>query len=400
MAQPGAKPVVDWAHDWDHHDDVWVDNPYLVWNQMRDQCPMARTDRYNEGLWLPLTWDQLDQIAHDTESFSNQHRGITAGGTDHNRAHMPPINSDPPEHHAIRRLILPFFAPRAIESWRSSIEQHCAELVDAIADRGDGDAALDYAQHIPVFAIAAILGIPHEKGDQFRQWVVDFIERGAVDPSIRIAAQDEILAYMDEQIAYRRESPGNDLISFLVSAELEGEPLDDDTIRRVLLLQLVAGIDTTWSSIGAAMWHLATHPTDRERLATQPELIPTAIEEFLRAYAPVNVARRVAKDTTIDGMELKAGESVMMSFPIACRDPEKFDRPDEVIIDREVNRHIAFGVGIHRCLGSNLARLEMEVALTTWLRRIPDFELTAGKKVRWAEGQIRGPKEIPIVVSS
>ncbi|MEZ5282738.1 MAG: cytochrome P450 [Acidimicrobiales bacterium] len=398
MPQPGAEPVVDWSHDWDHHDEAWVTDPYRVWNQMRGECPMGRTARYNDGTWLPLTYDQLHAIAHDTESFSNKHYGITAGGTDYNRSHMPPINSDPPDHHAIRRLILPFFAPRAIESWRGAIEQHCVELAESIAGRGEGDAAIDYAQHIPVFAIAAILGIPHEQGDQFREWVVDFVERGAVDPALRISAQNEILAYMDTQIAHRRANPGDDLISFLVSAELEGEPLDDDTIRRVLQLQLVAGIDTTWSSIGAAMWHLATHADDRQRLAAEPELISTAIEEFLRAYAPVNVARIIAADTVVDGMEMKAGESVMMSYPIACRDPQKFDNPDQVIIDREVNRHIAFGVGIHRCLGSNLARLEMEVALTTWMRLIPEFELAPGATVRWSEGQIRGPKQIPIVV--
>ena len=167
MPQPGAEPVVDWSHDWDHHDEAWVTDPYRVWNQMRGECPMGRTARYNDGTWLPLTYDQLHAIAHDTESFSNKHYGITAGGTDYNRSHMPPINSDPPDHHAIRRLILPFFAPRAIESWRGAIEQHCVELAESIAGRGEGDAAIDYAQHIPVFAIAAILGIPHEQGDQF-----------------------------------------------------------------------------------------------------------------------------------------------------------------------------------------------------------------------------------------
>ena len=166
----------------------------------------------------------------------------------------------------------------------------------------------------------------------------------------------------------------------------------------MLLLQLVAGIDTTWSSIGAALWHLATHQADRARLVAEPDLIPTAIEELLRAYAPVNVVRRVAKDVTVGGVEMSEGDTVLMTFPIACRDPAVFDEPNEVIIDRQRNRHPAFGLGIHRCLGSNLARLEMNVAITTWLRHAPSFRLREGADVRWSEGQIRGPRTVPVVI--
>ena len=390
--------VTDWVNDWDHHDPDWVNDPYPIWGELRSACPMAHTERYNEGVWLPLRYDDLAQIAHDTDSFSSQHDGATAGGT-MPRIRFPPIHSDPPEHQPLRRAVLPFFAPRQMEKWRPSIESHCAELAEAIARRGVGDAAVDYSQHIPVHAIAAILDVPPSDGDEFRRWVVDFVEVGALDAEVRLKAQESISDYMGEAIADRRRQPGEDLISHLTMVEVDGSKLDDDLIRRMLVLQLVAGIDTTWSSIGAGLWHLATHPDDRQRLVDEPELIPTAVEELLRAYAPVNVFRRVAQATTVNGIDFEPGDSVMMAFPIACRDPEQFEQADEVVIDRQKNRHAAFGLGIHRCLGSNLARLEMNTAISTWLQHIPDFSLAPGAEVVWSEGQIRGPRRIPIVVN-
>jgi cytochrome P450 len=144
------------------------------------------------------------------------------------------------------------------------------------------------------------------------------------------------------------------------------------------------------------MWHVATHDDDRRRLVAEPELIPTAVEELLRAYSPVTMARIAAVDTEIAGCPVAEGQRVLLSFPAANRDPAVFDRADEVVIDRQVNRHVAFGVGIHRCAGSNLARMELRVALETWLRRIPEFRLVDGADVTWAGGQVRGPRSIPV----
>ena len=167
-------------------------------------------------------------------------------------------------------------------------------------------------------------------------------------------------------------------------------------VRGNISLMLIAGIDTTWSSIGAALWHLAQHPDDRRRLVEEPALIPTAVEELLRAYSPVTMARIARHDTTIGDREVKEGERVLLSFPAANRDPAVFDRPDEVIIDRELNRHVAFGAGIHRCVGSNLARMEMQVAIEEFLAMIPEFELADPAAVTWAGGQVRGPRNLPI----
>jgi cytochrome P450 len=161
-------------------------------------------------------------------------------------------------------------------------------------------------------------------------------------------------------------------------------------------LLLVAGIDTTWSSIGSALWHLATHPEDQARLRAEPELMDCAIEEFLRFYSPVTMARYVVDDTEFGGCPMKRGEKVLMAFPAGNRDPAHFDRADEFVIDRQLNRHFAFGSGIHRCLGSNLARMELRVAIERFLARVPTFELTDPGAVSWTGGQVRGPRAVPV----
>jgi len=164
-----------------------------------------------------------------------------------------------------------------------------------------------------------------------------------------------------------------------------------------LRLLLIAGIDTTWSAIGSSLWHLARTPADRARLVAEPELMPLAVEELLRAYSPVTMAREVMKETTISGCPVKPGNMVLLSFPAANRDPAMFPDADKVVIDRKENRHAAFGLGIHRCVGSNLARMEMTVAIEEWLKRIPDFRLDPAGKVTWSEGTVRGPRQLPVL---
>ena len=160
-------------------------------------------------------------------------------------------------------------------------------------------------------------------------------------------------------------------------------------------LLIVAGIDTTWSSIGSALWHLSQNPDDRQRLLDEPDLLPVAIEEFLRYYAPVTMARIAETDVEFEGVHIKNGDKILMNFPAACHDPEHFEDPDEFIIDRARNRHVAFGAGIHRCAGSNLARLEMTTAVRVFLERIPHFELSDREPMKWAGGQVRGPRIMP-----
>jgi cytochrome P450 len=166
----------------------------------------------------------------------------------------------------------------------------------------------------------------------------------------------------------------------------------------ILYVLLMAGIDTTWSSLGSSLWHLATHPGDRARLVAEPALIATAIEEFLRLYSPATMARIVSEEVEVGGRRLCPGERVLLPFPAANRDPEVFERPDEAVIDRAVNRHATFGLGIHRCLGSNLARMELQIGIEEWLKAFPSFRLDDGAEVVWNGGQVRGPSAVPLII--
>jgi cytochrome P450 len=246
--------------------------------------------------------------------------------------------------------------------------------------------------------------VPETDSNLFIRWIHEILELGITDDAVLMQAVREMAGYFAGHIAERRDNPErrnrpkDDLISQLLEARIDGKLLDDQHLNGMLRLLLIAGIDTTWSGIGAALWHLARTPADRDRLIAEPALMPTAIEEFLRAFSPVTMAREVVKDTEIGGCPIKAGNMVLLSFPAANRDPAMFPDADKVIIDRKENRHSAFGLGIHRCVGSNLARLEMTVAVEEWLKRIPRFTLAGD--VTWSEGTVRGPRQLPINFSS
>ena len=203
--------------------------------------------------------------------------------------------------------------------------------------------------------------------------------------------------YLWDRINERRDVDGDDLLSYLLHTDVEEEPVDDMAILGMAILTMIAGIDTTWSAIGSSLWHLATHDDDRARLVAEPDLMDTAVEELLRAYSPVTMARAVTGDIEFHGCPMKQGDKLLLNFPAANRDPAVFPRADEVLLDRLENRHVAFGSGIHRCAGSNLARMELRVALEEWLRRVPVFHLDDGVEVEWAGGQVRGPRRLDVV---
>jgi cytochrome P450 len=384
-------PVKDWTTDFDHLDPRWVEDPFPIWDEMRRRCPIAHTERFM-GVYFPSRYEDVRAVAYDTEHFSS--RRVIVRETPPPRIPAPPITSDPPAHRPARMVLLPPFTPDAINKLEPRARALANELIDKFIARGICDAAVEYAQEIPTRLIAHMMDLPESDGDLYRRWIKMVLEEGITDVSIAVQAAGEMQHYFMGHVHERQEKPGDDLISYLANVEVKGEKLPAENVIGALRLLLIAGIDTTWSGIGSCLWHLARTPGDRRRLVAEPALMPTAVEELLRAYAPVTMAREVVKETTINGCTFKPGQMVMLSFPAANRDPEVFPDADRVVIDRKENRHAAFGLGIHRCVGSNLARMELTVAVEEFLRRIPEFSLAG--EVAWSEGTVRGPRKLPI----
>ncbi|MEM7095041.1 MAG: cytochrome P450 [Actinomycetota bacterium] len=401
MSEPLQRPPVeDWTTDFDHYAPEYIADPYPINDDMREQCPVAHTERYG-GVSVPLTYDLVAEAAHRTDDFTSRRIIISETSTDRRGVVLTPINLDPPHHTAPRRVMLPFFNPRKVRDWEPAMRAICQERLDAIADQETCDLAADYARHVPGDVTAAMFGVDPSEGERFRAWIHDLMEVGPTNPAVEARATSEMMGYMVDLVAERKAngSPvGDDLVTFLLDQDIDGEPIPDDDMAKMLFLLLIAGIDTTWSALGHVFLHLATHPEDRRRLAAEPELIPTATEEFLRAFAPVQVGRIATTDTEIGGCPVSEGDWVMLNFPAACRDPEMFEDPDEVIIDRAKNRHAAFGLGVHRCLGSNLARVEMHIAIEMLLERIPEFTLVEGHVPSYSGGAVRGPRDVPVVL--
>jgi cytochrome P450 len=408
MASAERPPVDDWATDYDIFHPQYFTDPGPIWADLRQRCPIAHSERWG-GSFLPTRYEDVAEMARMVPALSSQEFIVVppvplidpeTGEVLRSRPYAPPISSDPPFHTEARRLLLQAFSPQSVAKFEPYTRELAHRLIDEFADKGRCDAAVQFAQQIPPKVIAHLMGLDENMGDTFIEWVRGVLEQGATDPELRIATGLKMLKFWGEEIARRRAEPTGDFISWLLEQELEGRPVDDLHVTSTCNLLLVAGIDTTWSSIGAAVWHLATHPDDRERLLKEPELLPTAVEELLRVYSPVTMGRLAIEDVAVNGVTIPSGSRVLMNFPAANRDPEVFPEPDTVVIDRAHNRHVAFGIGIHRCAGSNLARMEMQVALSVFLERIPEFHLDDTSPVTWCGGQVRGPRSIPLVFTT
>lgn len=397
-------PVEDFATDWDHADPEWVNDPYPIWEDLRERCPVAHTERYG-GAWFPATHEGVSKIANDTENFTSRAVIINNGRPDGEDipapiGGAPPITSDPPFHQIARRLILPALAPGPINALEPRVRSLCVDLLDEMKDHKVVNGGMDYAQHIPPAVISRMLGFPEEDEELFRSFVHLVVNAIDLPVEQRIEQFQPVIDYFEIQIEDHRANPRDDLTSYLLDVEVAGEKLAIEHVFGTMILILIAGIDTTWSAIGASLWHLAKSPDDLARLVNEPDLMPIAIEELLRFYAPVTMARLVNKDMEYMGCPMKEYDWILLGFPAANRDPKVFEDADKFIIDRLENRHLAFGLGIHRCAGSNLARMELRVAIEEFIKRYPRFELAEPDAVTWAPGQIRGPRNLPIRILS
>jgi len=357
--------------DFDFHGSA-LDTIFDDYKIMQSECPVSWSDRYG-GFWTVTSYADVRSVEHDADTFSVAPSMILPSfGTDRP---LIPLDIDPPELVAYRRMLLPFFTSKQMDLLVPRTREIARELLDEL----DGQEVMNasrFARFVPTMVFGEYLGFPMQDAELFDRWVDDIVFARTEDESIARKAANDVYDYLRSLIKLRRRNPGPDVISSLIAIDHGGRKLDDEEMLDICYLLFVAGLETTAGTIRTSLWHLAQHPEDLAALAADPSRIPTATEEFLRALSPVQaMARTLKQDTEIGGVKMRAGERVVLAFGAANRDPEVFECPHEIKLDRPANPHTSFGVGAHRCLGSNLARREVNVALTEFISRFPKFEL-------------------------
>jgi cytochrome P450 len=393
VSASGACTAYD---DFDLRDEHFRRDPGALWRGMRSSCPVAHS-KLNGGGWMLSRYDDITAVALDPTTFSSRAGEVTGPIPEEGRElKLPPVNSDPPDHAAQRKLLMPFFSKQAVADLEPVTRRTARDLVERVLQGSDRvDAVESFARTVPVVVTTHMLGLPEEDQEQFRAWTLQMLAEGAEDYAARGEAVSAIRGYFGRRLLEPTGTRSDGIIPFLRRRQAEDASLTDETVLGMAFLMLIAGIDTTWSALGTSLWHLAERPDDRRMLAGSPELIPAAVEELLRVYAPVTIGRVVTRDVELGGRLLRAGERVVLPWAAANRDPSRHEAADDVRLGEDKVRHVAFGVGIHRCLGAGLAQMELRVSLEEWLSRIPEFELDTDE-VSWSAGNTRGPEALPL----
>jgi cytochrome P450 len=389
------------SHDgYDLFSETYEQKQHAYWRSLQaSECPVAHTEEWG-GSWMLVRYDDIQQALADPATFSS--RAVELAGpvpSLRGGLKMPPVTTDPPDHRAHREVLAPYFTAARAQALEPFVRDLAARLAGAIARRGAGEVMNDYTRPLTLGVLSHLLAVPAAEQDRFVDWATRIMRLGLTDQALRAATIDEILTQLGAWLDARRAEPGDDLISHIASATIDGEPLSRKHQLGTLMLLVLAGADTTWSTLGASLWHLATHVDDCARLhRADHALMVSAVEEFLRVYSPVSLARITTREAPVHGRCPMANERVVLPLAAANRDPSVFEAPDEVVLDRRRNRHVTFGAGHHRCLGMHLARLELRCGIEEWLRVMPSYELAQGEAIRWTRGQVRSPEAVHVTV--
>jgi cytochrome P450 len=379
-----------------YHFDNRLDGPVLShqerWDVMAGTHSGFRST-VARGYWVVTEGEAVQKALQDWQTFSNT--SVTALDPDPRFLWIPEM-LDPPLHTAWRRLLGSAFSPKTVAAREPEVRQVASALIDELKDSGGTDVLDAFARRFPTLIFMRLMGLPEEDLARFLAWIHDLLHLSYdedPDGNRQLSAMHAVSDYFEEQIALRREAPRDDLLSRAMTWTIDGEPIGDRDMHAFCVLLFQAGFDTVPISIGWALYHFATHPEQRAAIVADPSLIPTAVEEILRIYSFVVPARKATRDVEIGGCPVSAGEMVMLPLAVSNRDPERFHHPLEVDLRRKTTNHIAFGSGPHRCLGSHLARLELNVAIEEWHRRIPDYRITPGQHLE-AHGNMYGIKQL------
>ncbi|TSD64334.1 cytochrome P450 [Aeromicrobium piscarium] len=364
---------------------------YALLNADRERERFLFNDSTERGFYMLQRYEDVQAGFQQHQNWTTAVRSALRPGLGEP---LLPQDLNGEEHLKLRKILNQFFAPAAVRRLEPLATQRCIELIEELKPKGSCDFVAEFAIRYPTDLFLALLGLPVSDGEQFLEWSEDmFSAMLAGEPERAAAAKKNIIEYFEAALEDRTANPGDpetDMVTRLLEARIDDEPLTRDQIHTILLTLMLAGLDTTRSALGYIYTHLATHDEHREEIVEDPDLIGKAVEEFLRLYPLVfQAGREVQSDQEFEGLELEKGDVVWMGIGQANRDPRKFDDPDEFIIDRPgANQHLAFGGGPHRCLGMHLARLELKVVLEQWHERIPEYRIAEGAELTERGGQL------------
>jgi cytochrome P450 len=367
----------------DHHSAEFAADPWPILAELRARCPVAHSSTYG-GFWVLTRYDDIRRVASDDETFSSAETILIPPKKNVNQKSIP-IEMDPPEFLEFRRVLHPMFSQAAVERLTPVIERFAHHCIDEIIEHGELDFVHDLADPLPAMTTLHKLGLPVEDWRMFAEPLhkTVFLRQDNPLRANVLTELGQVAEVIRAAIAARRQTPRDDMISYLVRSEAFGEPVTDYAAFEMIMLTLQGGLDTTGSAISNALLHLDRDRDHRRCLIEDPGLLPDAVEELLRFEAPqMALARTAKRDVTIGGRQIRAGERILLVWGSGNRDADAFDDPDDVVLDRSPNRHMTFGLGAHRCLGSTLARRQIFVALRAVLQRMPDYEVDHDRVVR------------------
>lgn len=369
--------------DFDHHSPEFAADPWPVLADLRTRCPVAHTGAYG-GFWVVTKYDDIRKVALDDVTFSSAN-SITIPAKKNVGQRSIPIEVDPPMFQKYRKIMHPLFTPAAIAKIEPAIEKFANQCIDEFIEAGDCDIVHELSDPLPALTTLHMLGLPLELWRDFSEPLHSTVFLRQDNP-LRANNTERlrwIRQYLTDQVADRQANPRDDMITYLTKATIDGRPLDDLEVLEMVTLTIQGGFDTTGSAISSAILQLDHDRAARDRLIADPSRIPTAVEEFLRYEAPqVALARMATRDVEIGGQQIKAGEHLLLVWASGNRDEEMFEQPERLELDRFPNRHMTFGLGAHRCLGSTLARKEIIAAVRAVLRRMPDYAVDRSRVVR------------------
>lgn len=405
--KPKSAPLIDFDHETSAH----RDNFEQIYSDLRKNCPMGWT-KAHDGFWVATKYEDILAITRNPEIFSSEKTFDPATGELSGGLAIPPVPNprsipievDPPEWQKYRLLINPRLGPGAVEKLRPLAQQYSAATMDRFIEAGKCDLVRDFTNHIPALVTMKFFGLPLDEFEKFADPLheVYSVPRNTQQFFDAVAGLQWMRERLFEEITARKMEPRDDFIGYLVSSKVEGAPLDDEIIQEICFNVMAGGVDTTTALTSNVLLYLEDHAEDRALLAAHPEKLAVACEEFVRYFSPIHgFARNVKRDVEVGGQKLEAGDRVFLAYASANRDEANFECPERVNVERFPNRHMGFGAGIHRCVGSFLARLMFESMMREVLTRIPDYAIDRAAMVRYPSiAAINGYASIPATFTS